>query len=684
MTTTFPTGTPVLSVAGLKTHLTTAGGVVRAVDGVTLQVGAGETLGVVGESGCGKSMTAYSILGLLPPNGSVVGGSVVVDGVDITTLGPRELRAVRGNTIGMVFQDPMTSLNPTMTIGAQVAEPLVLHRPAMTRREREERVIETLELVGVPGARSRLRSYPHQLSGGLRQRVAIAIALVCQPKLLIADEPTTALDVTIQRQILDLIDRLRDELDMSVILVTHDLGVIAGHTDRVAVMYGGRVIETGSTTEIFAHPRHRYTQGLFGALPERAASSHERLTPIIGTPPDLAGDLRGCRFAERCAFATDECQTTEPPRVEVSSTHEHQCFHPVTDTAELHAPRDIRAVAEPLTARESAPLVEVIDVVKNYRVGGSFGHRKMLSAADRVNLTIERGQTFGLVGESGCGKSTVSRMVSALERPDSGTVRVDGTDLFSIGRRELRRRRRDVHLMFQDPAAAMDPRLRAVQILTEPFEIQGIGTRAERGQSVSELLDQVGLPSRFAERLPHELSGGQRQRLALARALALRPQLVVADEPVSALDVSVQAQILNLMKDLQRDLGLSYLFVSHDLSVVRYMADTIGVMYLGRMVEVGPAERVHTKPAHPYTQGLVDSVPIAQPGAERPDPVRGDLASAIDPPSGCRFRTRCPLAQDICASVEPPLRLTQDGGQVACHFPLLPVVDVTGAKGATA
>jgi peptide/nickel transport system ATP-binding protein len=679
-----------LRVEDLRTELGTATGVVRAVDGVSFSVAQGEALGIVGESGSGKSMTAYSIMGLLPPGGSVVGGRVEFDGIDLTSLTPRELRAVRGNQVGMVFQDPLTAINPTMTIGAQIAEPLILHRPEMKPKQVRERVLETMHIVGIPGGADRLRTFPHQLSGGLRQRVAIAIALACQPKLLIADEPTTALDVTIQRQILDLIDKLRAELGMAVILVTHDLGVIAGHTDRVAVMYGGQIVETATTREIFQRAEHRYTEGLFAALPERAVDLEAPLIPIPGSPPDLSGALRGCRFAARCRFVTEACTSADPPVIAVSAGHAHRCIHPVSTKAEATVPITVAAALAPpaqVRATEGVPaLVEVTDVYKEYTVRGAglVASKQKLSAISGVSLRIERGETFGLVGESGCGKSTLARIVTALERPDRGTVRIDGSDLFGAGARELRRRRRDVQLMFQDPAAAMDPRLRAMGILREPFEVQRVGSGAERRAVIGELLDQVGLPRRFAERFPHELSGGQRQRLALARSLALRPQLVVADEPVSALDVSVQAQILNLMKDLQRDRGLGYLFVSHDLSVVRYMATTIGVMYLGKMVETGPSERVYQTPAHPYTRALIDSVPVAEPGAIRPAAVKGDLASAIDPPSGCRFRTRCPLAQERCAVEEPQPRAVPGGGSVACHFPLvdlgMPTVQVAAKQ----
>ena len=670
------TGEPLLRLEDVRTELRGGAAIVRAVDGVSFHIAPGETLGIVGESGCGKSMTAYSIMRLLPTSGRIAGGSIRFDGRELTALTLDEMRTIRGNDIGIVFQDPMTSLNPTMTIFNQVAEPLILHDKQPPGGIRAH-VIETLKLVGIPHAEERLDSYPHELSGGLRQRVCIAIALVCQPKLLIADEPTTALDVTIQRQILELIDNLRKQLSMAVILVTHDLGVVAGHTDRVAVMYAGQIVETATTSELFRHPRHRYTEGLFAALPERSSGRDEPLHTIPGRPPDLSDPPPGCRFSPRCGHATDICRK-QPPEVEaVSVTHSFRCFHPVeAPIAEGHpAIAAIAASSGQVVANEApaAPAISLRHVVRNYRLGGSglFGGEPLtVSAVADVSFELAAGETFGLVGESGCGKSTIARMVAALDRPSSGEIRVGGENLFALSKTELRKRRRNVHLMFQDPSASMNSRMRAVSILREPLEIQHIGGRAEQDRRIAQLLDQVGLPRSMADRYPHELSGGQRQRLALARALALEPGVIVADEPVSALDVSIQAQILNLMRELQRGKGLSYLFVSHDLSVVRYMSDTIGVMYLGKLVEVGPAETVYSAPQHPYTRGLIDSVPNADVGAKRSFAIKGELASAIKPPSGCRFRTRCPLAQDICAHEEPVLAHAGRAQQVACHFPL--------------
>ena len=818
---------PLLDIQDLRTEIRLRRATVHAIDGVSLSVAPGECLGIVGESGSGKTMTALSIMRLLPGGGEVVGGRILVDGTDVAALSEAGMEDVRGNLIGMIFQDPLTSLNPTMSIGDQIAESVRLHRGA-SKADALERAVEVLGLVGMPRPAERVSQYPHQLSGGMRQRVMIAMALANEPKLLIADEPTTALDVTIQKQILELIDSLRRRLGMSVILVTHDLGVIAGTADRVAVMYAGRIVEVGTTASLFANPRHPYTEALFEALPERAAVVAEgsgevsgragrRLYNIPGMPPDLTAPPHGCKFAARCRYVREECRQTEPPLTDMDGSHAYRCFFPVgrdVDRGEpahdleglqiagdshdqsignqdqntepvndqiqkarggdgglagyFHGPSfgrsagiapetsgspaadDVRddgvtdsdslaggaaaggAAGGGAPAGEDAPdggiaavgvasgdsaqvrdgsavaagassagassagvavagngtasatsgaspdaLLVVTHLVKNFTVtAGAVMQRRVgeVSAVADVSFEIATGSTFGLVGESGCGKTTVGRLIVGLEKPSGGSIVLGGRDLASLPWRERRRQARLVQMMFQDSYASMDPRMRVATILREPMIIQRDGNRAAQAKRVSAMLDEVGLPAAASERYPHEFSGGQRQRLGLARALMLRPSMIVADEPVSALDVSIQAQILNLMLDLQREHGLTYLFISHDLSVVRYMADVIGVMYLGKLVEVGPADGVYSTPVHPYTRGLIDTVPVADPTLERAKEhqgVRGELPSAVAPPSGCRFRTRCPRAQDLCAAEEPPLRpFTADGHLAACHFPL--------------
>jgi peptide/nickel transport system ATP-binding protein len=685
---------PLLEITDLRTEIRLKQGVVHAVDGVSLHVEPGETLGIVGESGCGKTMTALSIMQLLPAGGSIVRGSITLAGQEISSFSADDMRRIRGNEIGMIFQDPLTSLNPTMTVGRQIAEAVKLHRQ-VSAEQAMDRAAEVLNLVGMPQARERINEYPHQFSGGMRQRVMIAMALACEPKLLIADEPTTALDVTIQKQILELIDDLRLRLGMSVILVTHDLGVIAGRADRVAVMYAGKIAETTDTATLFGNPRHPYTEALFQSLPDKAAEGKERLYSIPGMPPDLMRPPAGCRFAPRCRYATDRCRTAEPELGGESVGHHFACFFPVGEPEWSRARSTIEHLGTPLldvaaTDGDASPvLLSVEHLVKDFPVTkGAVLQRRIgyVSAVADVSFSIRAGQTLGVVGESGCGKTTIGRLVVGLDKPTSGVINFDGKDLAKSSGREYRRQRQDIQFMFQDAYASLDPRMRAGTVLSEPLVVQGIGSHAERRQRVAEMLDHVGLPRSAVERYPHEFSGGQRQRLGFARALMLSPKLIVADEPVSALDVSIQAQILNMMRDLQRRLGLTYLFISHDLAVVRYVSSRIGVMYLGKLVEIGTADDVYLHPAHPYTKGLLDSAPVADPEAEKAKVkagVAGELPSAIHPPSGCRFRTRCPRAEDICAQVEPPLRPFPGTGHLAaCHFPLQAVQAADSAASA--
>jgi len=673
---------PLLEINDLRTEIRLKQGVVHAVDGVSMHVDAGETLGIVGESGCGKTMTALSIMKLLPNGGSIVGGSITLEGQQISTLADDHMRRIRGNDIGMIFQDPLTSLNPTMTVGKQIAEAVKLHRGA-SNEQAMDRAAEVLNLVGLPQARERISEYPHQFSGGMRQRVMIAMALACEPKLLIADEPTTALDVTIQKQILELIDDLRLRLGMAVILVTHDLGVIAGRADRVAVMYAGKIAETTDTGTLFGNPRHPYTEALFQSLPDKAAESKERLYSIPGIPPDLMNPPKGCRFAARCRYATDECREEQPPLGGEVAGHLFACYHPVGEAEWSRTAKVVDHVGPRMPelveagSTDAPVLLDVEHLVKDFPVTkGAVMQRRVgsVSAVADVNFTIRGGQTLGVVGESGCGKTTIGRLVVGLDKPTAGSINFEGRDLARSSGREYRKERQNIQLMFQDAYASLDPRMRAGAVLEEPLVVQNIGSRAERSKKVAEMLDHVGLPRTAVERYPHEFSGGQRQRLGFARALILSPKLIVADEPVSALDVSIQSQILNMMTDLQRELGLTYLFISHDLAVVRYVSSQIGVMYLGKLVEIGAADDVYLTPAHPYTRGLLDSAPVADPEAEHAKVkagITGELPSAIHPPTGCRFRTRCPLAEDICAEVEPPLRPFPGTGHLAaCHFPL--------------
>ena len=680
--------TPLLQIKDLHTDIEIRSGVVRALSGVDLHVNPGETLGIVGESGSGKTMTALSLMGLLPQGGKVSSGSIILDGQDLTQLPLKEKRKLRGTKVGMIFQDPLTSLNPTMKIGLQVCEPLRVHE-GLSKREALERAVEILKRVGMPRPEVVINNYPHQLSGGMRQRVMIAMALVCKPRILIADEPTTALDVTTQMQILDLIDELRDEYQMGVILITHDLGVVAGHTDRVAVMYAGRIVETAPTKTLFTEPKHRYTSSLMAALPERALAAGTKLFSIPGAPPSLTNLPVGCRFASRCLWAGAEC-VDRYPDLSGEGFHTYSCFHPVQEgdesPAELQAKLEGSAPVDEAVAEPGTPVVygEVDDTVevlldvkeasREYASSGAGFLKRdkgVVSAVDRVSITLKKGETYGLVGESGCGKSTMGRLIAGLEPPSGGAIELSGRDLATLKGRDAVRIHRDVQMMFQDSYAAMDPRMRIDQILAEPMSIQKTGNARQIAERIMEILEQVGLTEEILDRYPHEFSGGQLQRIGFARSLTLAPDLIVADEPVSALDVSVQAQVLNLMKDLQQELGLSYLFISHDLAVVQYMADRIGVMYLGRIVEEGPASEVVKNPKHPYTKALIDSIPVPDPEFKHDEnaiKLTGEPPSAINPPEGCRFRPRCPFAGEEC-KVQP--MLTDETHRVACHHPLL-------------
>jgi peptide/nickel transport system ATP-binding protein len=605
----------ILEVENLRTWLSGSEGVVRAVDGVSFSVGRGETFALLGESGCGKSMTALSIARLLPDAGRILSGTVRLDGQDLLQLPESAMRDVRGSRIGMIFQEPGTSLNPVMTVGAQIGEVLLQHTD-LRGGAVDARVLELLDAVGLPDPESRVYEFPFQLSGGMKQRVMIAIALACEPRLLIADEPTTALDVTIQAQVLDLLRDLQKKMGMSILLITHDLGVVSEMAHHVAVMYAGEIVESARRDDFFRNPAHPYSRKLFASMPDRQTRDRT-LAVIRGRVPSLIGEIRGCRFADRCDFAWSLCRTTNPAWSTVESDHGVRCHlysekSMNREEAAIGSAAPLSAACGPVHPGTDAPLLSVDDLKVYFPIRKGILKRVVghVKAVDGISLTVRAGRTLALVGESGSGKTTVGKGIVQLLPLSGGSVNFGGVDLASLSAGELRGRRRDFQIIFQDPYSSLNPRMRVLDIVEEGMIALGIGgDRPARAARVEEILAQVGLGAEMKYRYPHEFSGGQRQRIAIARALAVEPRLIVCDEPTSALDVSVQAQILNLLRDLQSRLCIAYLFITHNMSVVEYLADEVAVMYLGKIVEQGSADEVLRKPQHAYTKALLSAVP---------------------------------------------------------------------------
>jgi peptide/nickel transport system ATP-binding protein len=647
---------PLLRVDNLVTEIGSA----RVVDDVSFHIAAGETYALLGESGCGKSMTALSLMRLLPDGGHIVSGTVQLGETDVRALPERDMRSVRGGQMAMIFQEPMLALNPVIKVGAQIGEALALHQH-LDGQAAQDAARALLDAVGVPDAVRRLDAYPFELSGGLRQRVMIAMALAGQPKLLIADEPTTALDVTIQAQVLDVLRRLRAERRMGVLLITHDLGVVAENADRVGVMYAGELLEEGTRDAFFAAPQHPYSRMLFEALPRPGDSG--RLTTIPGQVPRLDEPMRGCRFAPRCPYALARCRMESPGWQELKGQRV-RCH--LAGALLARGARDM--TVPPTSAAASRPLLQV-DGLKVYfpirrgLIQRTVGH---VRAVDDVTLSIQAGRTLALVGESGCGKTTVGKALLRLIEPTAGNIVLGGETIAANNAATLRRQ---AQMVFQDPFSSLNPRMRVADILLEGMDALGVGEARQRRDAVARLLRQVGLPDDAGGRYPHAFSGGQRQRIAIARALAVSPRLVICDEPTSALDVSVQAQILNLLKDLQADLGLAYLFITHNLAVVDYLAHEVAVMYLGRLVEQGASADVMRAPRHPYTQALVAAVPrIAPLTGQAVVRLAGDQPSPLNPPSGCHFNPRCPHASDVCRQTYPGQTDLGGGHWVRCHW----------------
>ncbi|MHB8345962.1 MAG: ABC transporter ATP-binding protein [Acidiferrobacterales bacterium] len=664
-----------LKIDGLRVQFDTASGPVRAVDGVSLDIAAGESVALLGESGSGKSVAALALLQLLPqPAGRIVAGRVLLGDRDLLRTPERDMRAVRGRRIAMIFQEPQTSLNPVMTLGEQISEIL----PAdWSRSRRRERVIYWLDAVGIGDPGRRYREYPHQLSGGMKQRVMIAMALAGEPELLIADEPTTALDVTIQAQVLDLLKELQRRTGMAMLFITHDLAVAYQVADRVAVMYAGEIVESADRAALFAGARHPYAQKLFRAVPARGKRG-EMLEVIPGGVPSLMQDFRGCRFAERCDRAWDLCRTTAPAW-NVDSGHGVRChLYGGAAGIPVSGAESVPAASRVRDAGGGGPLLQVRDLAVHFPIHSGILRRVIghVHAVDGVSLSIGTGRTLALVGESGCGKTTVGKAILQLVAPTGGEVVFEGSRLDRMTASALRPLRRHLQVIFQDPYASLDPRMQVSEILEEGMRAQGIDVGAGgRHSRARELLEQVGLGAEALDRYPHEFSGGQRQRICIARALSVEPRLIVCDEPTSALDVSVQAQILNLLRRLQQELSLSYLFITHNLGVVEYLAHEVAVMYLGRLVEAGLVHEVLEAPRHPYTRALLAAVPSIAGGGEgivsepRSTGVpQGEAPSPVNPPSGCHYHPRCPQALPQCQTDYPMTTRISATHWVRCHL----------------
>jgi len=686
--------TVLLKVENLKTQFMTERGLVKAVDGVSYDIHEGEIVGLVGESGCGKSVSQLSLLQLIPvPPGEIAGGKAIFEGQDLLQFeanGPK-MRSIRGGKIAMIFQEPMTSLNPAMTIARQLSEVMQLHLN-MDSQAARTRSIELLNLVGIPDAERRVDDYPHQFSGGMRQRVMVAMAVSCNPKLIIADEPTTALDATIQAQLLELMKDIVVRFKTAMVLVTHNLGIVARYAQRINVMYAGRIVESGTVKEVWDNPLHPYTIGLLQCVPKLG----KKMVPIEGFPPHLINMRPTCPFLPRCGYQTEKCG--KEPWAElmfVEGQHYVGCHvdtrsvgptTPITPEREKRADKTLHVTARPevpcpevpesgggMKPRQNDIILDVKDLRMYFPVTRGLLRRKIadVKAVDNVSFQIRKGETLGLVGESGCGKTTVGRCAQRLYRPTEGQILFEGQDVARLSENKLMTLRRKMAVIFQDPYGSLNPRINAGNIVGEPLKVHHlVSSNKEYEEKVEGLFLITGLDPSMTDRFPHEFSGGQRQRIAIARALAGDPSLIICDEPVSALDVSIQAQIINLLQELQEKKGgLTYMFISHDLLTVQYISTRVAVMYLGRIVEIAASEELYDNTLHPYSRALLSAIPIPDPHLEEKREriiLQGDVPSPLNPPPGCNFHTRCPMAASECSQVVPPLRDIGGGHQVAC------------------
>ncbi len=687
MTTMEQTHAPILKVGNAAISYETRYGDVEAVRDVSFEVHRAQTFGVVGESGCGKSTVAFGIVDFLGPNGKIVGGSINFQGRELVGRTQEELRKLRGDQISMVYQDPMQALNPSVTIGDQLAEVLTVHRD-IAKQEAWDKSIEMLKRVYMPDSANVMHRYPHQISGGQQQRVVIAMALLNNPALLIMDEPTTALDVTVEAVVLDLIEDLKRDFDTAIVYITHDLGVVARVCNYVGVMYAGEMVEVGSVASIYGNPLHPYTQGLMRCVPKLGATKESSiLYPIRGRVPAPKDRPKGaCIFAPRCDYTTDRCYSEKPPLREVESGHSARCFYSEEIEADAWEPaKDLVPDVTPVTVEEERePIIQIQDLKTYYEqesksllslVGA--GESLYVKAVDDVSLEVPPGKTLGVVGESGCGKSTLAKTIIGLETPRAGEAKFLGFDLTKpVSKRDVELIR-ELQMVFQNPDSTMNPSYSVGQQIGRPLRRFGAVPGNEVREEVIRLLNAVRLDGSYYTRLPRQLSGGEKQRVGIARAFASRPDLVLCDEPVSALDVSVQAAVLNLLMEIQDEYGTTMMFIAHDLSVVRFFSDYVAVMYLGHLVEIGPAENIYAPPYQPYTEALLSAVPIPDPTADQKHiRLSGTVPSALNPPSGCVFHTRCPRREmlpdggKICEEEAPPWRHNTDEHRIYCHIPL--------------
>lgn len=661
----------ILSVNELKIAIQSYDQTIDPVNTVSFRIGLGETLALVGESGCGKSMTALSLLRLLPDNACIdYKSEVLLDDVNILKLSQNQLQKIRGMKVAMIFQDPMSALNPVLTIGEQMGEVV----KEKNKKTKNNKIIQLLSLVQLPEPALQLNQYPHQLSGGMKQRVMIAMALAQEPNVLIADEPTTSLDVTTQAQILSLLKTCQRQYNMALLLITHNLGIVAQMADKVAVMYAGHLIEEATVENFFKNPKHPYSQKLLAALPEHS-DKNSPLAVIPGSVPALDHPFTLCRFKERCHVAFDVCQQKAPQYIALENNALVRCHwydeQRVLPESLIKQP-EVKQKERVFLQKTNDVILTVDNLKVYYPIKQGFLRKTvgLVRAVDGLSFELKEGQTIGLVGESGCGKTTAGKSILQLIKPTQGRVVFLENELTTLSARQIRQVRSDLQMIFQDPFSSMDPRLKIADIIEEGMIALEIGSNVqERQDRIDVLLSQVGLSPDLKYRYPHEFSGGQRQRIAIARALAVGPRVIICDEPTSALDVSMQAQILNLLKDLQKEFDIAYLFITHDIGVVKYIADTIMVMYLGRIVEEGPCEVVLNTPKHPYTQSLVASVPSVDVlGKNAISVPKGEVAASSNPPPGCHFSPRCPFAMPRCFKTYPDNYMVGDGHHTKCYL----------------